>query len=368
MTLAAVTWSKGADFAFEHVELDALRPDEVRVRLVATGICQSDLGAVRGHFPFPLPAVLGHEGAGVVEAVGSAVTLTKVGDRVLLSYSSCLQCRWCRTGHPAYCIEHATRNLLDGHRPDGSATIKIGDQEIAGHFFGQSSFAEHAIVHETTVVVLPLDVTDDELPVLAPLVCGVQAGAGAVLNVLRPHMTETMVIAGAGGVGLTAVMATKLCRPRRVIAVDRVASRLEMARELGADAVVDTSTQDLAEQLAELTDEQGVDIAVDTTGHLTTLETLIASLAIRGRCAAIGVPPLGQRASIDVMPLIAGKSVAGIAAGDTEPQTFLPILVEAVRRGDLPVERIQRRYSFEDINQAVADAASGITIKPVLVY
>jgi aryl-alcohol dehydrogenase len=368
MTRAAVVWETGAPFSIEDVELDEIRPDEVRVRMVATGICQSDLGAAHSHFPFPLPAVLGHEGAGVVEAVGAAVTRAQVGDRVLLSFSLCGHCRWCRSGHPAYCVEHVTRNLLDGRRPDGSATIRSGGRELGAHFFGQSSFAEQALVHETTLVVLPVDVSESELPSLAPLVCGVQTGAGAILNVLRPHPSETLVVAGAGGVGLSAVMATQLCRPKSVFVVDRVASRLELALEVGADVVIDTSREELGERLAELTGGEGVDIAIDTTGHVPTLNSLIASLAIRGRCAAIGVPPLGSDASFDVMPFISGKSVQGIAAGDTEAQTFLPVLVDAVRRGDLPIGRMQKQYRFEDINDAVRDAASGVTVKPVLLF
>lgn len=368
MTRAAVVAEAGQPFTIEDVELDDPRPDEVRVRVVASGICQSDMGAARGHFPFPLPGVLGHEGAGVVEAVGSAVGLTSVGDRVLLSYSLCGRCRWCRSGHPAYCVGHVTRNLLDGRRPDGSATIQQGGRDLGCHFFGQSSFAEQAIVHESSLVVLPDDVTEAELPVLAPLVCGVQAGAGAVVNVLRPGLGDLLVIAGAGGVGLSAVMATRWSRPRLVVVVDRVPSRLDLARELGADVVIDTSTEDMYERLMELSDGEGVDIAIDTTGHIPTLEGLIAALAIRGRCAAVGVPPLGAKASFDVMPFVSGRSVQGIAAGDCEPSTFLPQLVDRVRKGDLPIERLQRRYAFEDINRAVDDAASGATIKPILMF
>jgi aryl-alcohol dehydrogenase len=368
MTRAAVVWEKDGPFSIEEVELDALRPDEVRVRLVATGICQSDIGAVRGHFPFPLPAVLGHEGAGVVTATGTAVSTAAVGDRVLLSYSLCGRCRWCRAGHPAYCTGHVTRNLLDGRRPDGSAVIRARGTELGAHFFGQSSFAEEAIVHETTLVVLPPEVTEEELPVLAPLVCGVQAGAGAVLNVLRPHPADTVVVAGTGGVGLSAVMATRLCRARVVIAVDKVASRLELAADLGADVTIDASREDLQDRLAELTGGAGPDIVIDTTGHIPTIETLIGALAIRGRFGAVGVPPLGARASFDVMPFISGKSIQGIAAGDTQPQEFLPVLVEAVRRADLPLARIEQQYAFEDINRAVADTAAGTAIKPVLVF
>ncbi|WP_348537281.1 zinc-binding dehydrogenase [Nocardioides sp. 1609] len=240
--------------------------------------------------------------------------------------------------------------------------------ELGGHFFGQSSFAEHALVHEDSLVILGSHVPDASLPALASLACGVQAGAGAVLNVLRPVPTDVVVIAGAGGVGLAAVMATKLLRPSRVIVVDRVPERLALAKTMGADITVDTSGEDLVQVLSELTHGVGVDVAIDTTGHVQVIEGLVASLAIRGQCGIVGVPPAGQHAAFDVMPLVMGRSIRGIAAGDSEPQTFLPYLVDRVLDGSLPVQTMQQHYAFEDINIAAADAAAGRTVKPVLVF
>lgn len=368
VTRAAVVREPGAEFSIEHVELDNIRADEVLVRMLATGICQSDIGAARGHFPFPMPAVLGHEGVGVIEEVGASVTRAKAGDHVLLNYAQCGHCRWCLSGHPAYCERHVELNLIGGRRPDGSATIRRDGVDLGAYFFGQSSFAERAIVNESSLVVMPADIDEADLATYAPLVCGIQTGVGAIVNVLQPDPGDILAVAGAGGVGLAAIMATRLRRAGRVIAIDRVASRLELALELGADDVIDTSKTDLGEQLASMTGGRGVDIAVDATGHVPTLERLIDGLAIGGRCGVIGVPPLGSKAAFDVMPFIMGKSIHGIAAGDTEPHRFLPILIDAVRRGQLPIDRIEQRYAFEQINQAAADAASGVTIKPILIF
>jgi aryl-alcohol dehydrogenase len=209
--------------------------------MVAAGICQSDLGGARGHFPFPLPGVLGHEGVGVV-ARGVAVNRVDIGDRVILSFSFCGRCRWCHTDHPGYCEDKVQLNLVSGRRPDRSPTIRNGGHELGAHLFGQSSFAEHAIVHERSLIVLPADLPSTLLPACTILACGGQAGAWAVLNVLPPRPAHVVVVAGAGGVGLSAVMTARLIRPAKVIVVDRVTSRLDLAGELSADAVIDTRT------------------------------------------------------------------------------------------------------------------------------
>lgn len=226
MTTAAVVWTPGAPFSLEKVELDAPRPTEVRVRMIATGLCHTDLNAASGALPYPLPGVLGHEGVGVVEETGPAVTGIRPGDRVLLTFTSCGQCRGCRAGHPAHCDHQMGLNLFGGRRLDGTATIRHDDTELNGHFFGQSSFATHALADQRGIVVLPDHIPDADLPVLAPLGCGVQTGAGAVLNVVRPAPGTTIAIAGAGAVGLSAVMATRLTAAGDVIAIDRVPARL----------------------------------------------------------------------------------------------------------------------------------------------
>ena len=169
-TTAAVVESAGAGFTLGEVALDELRPDEVRVRIVATGVCHTDLGVAAGALPFPLPGVLGHEGAGIVEETGAAVTRVQPGDRVLLSYTSCGRCANCRDGHPAYCETWLPANLLGGRRPDGTTPISRDGTPIGGHFFGQSSFAGHAVADERSVVKVAADAP---LDLLAPLGCGI---------------------------------------------------------------------------------------------------------------------------------------------------------------------------------------------------
>ncbi|WP_326565246.1 NAD(P)-dependent alcohol dehydrogenase [Amycolatopsis rhabdoformis] len=357
MTTAAVIWQEGREFALEDVELDEPRPDEVRVRLVAAGMCHTDLSVAKGVTPFPLPGVLGHEGVGVVEEVGSRVVRAKPGDRVLMTFTSCGRCRNCRGGHPALCEFHLPLNLFGGRRADGSATIRHKGEDLGGHFFGQSSFAQHAIVDERSLVVLD-HVAEADLPVLAPLGCGLQTGAGAILNVLRPTPGSTVVVAGAGAVGLAAVMAAARMSPApEIVVVDRVESRLELARELGATTVA-TSADAL----------DGADFAVDTTGNVGVIEQLVAGLAVGGTCALIGAPRAGSRASFDVNRMLPGRSIVGVTLGDGEPETFVPLLAAAHTRGEFPMERFQKTYAFEDINAAAADAESGAVVKPILLF
>ncbi|WP_232668116.1 NAD(P)-dependent alcohol dehydrogenase [Pseudonocardia sp. TRM90224] len=367
-TTAAVVWEQGGPFTLDEVELAPLWPDEVRVRLLAAGMCHTDLSVVHGVTPFPLPGVLGHEGVGVVLEVGERVGRTRPGDRVLLTFTSCGRCPSCRDGHPAYCDDHLSLNLLGGRRADGTATVRHGDTELNAHFFGQSSFAREVLADERGVVVLPADLPDDELPVLAPLGCGIQTGVGAVLNVLRPRPGSTLVVTGAGAVGLAAVMAARLTAVARIVVVDRVPSRLAVALELGATHVVDTTSQSITAGVLAATRGRGADHVVETTGAVPVLDEVIDALAVGGCCAVVGAPRTGSRSSFDVPKLLPGRTIRGVTLGDGEPETFLPFLVDAYRRGVLPIDRIQRRYRFEEINDAARDAASGVTIKPVLVF
>ncbi|MGW0763318.1 alcohol dehydrogenase catalytic domain-containing protein, partial [Streptomyces sp. NPDC002814] len=235
-TRAAVVESGGAPFTLSDVVLDEPGPHEALVRMVATGLCHTDLGVASGGLPFPLPGVLGHEGAGVVEAVGAAVTGVAPGDHVLLSFTSCGGCRNCRGGHPAYCATWLPLNLIGGRRADGSSTVSRGGEPLGGHFFGQSSFAERALADERSLVKVDADVPLDSI---APLGCGVQTGVGAVWNVLKPVTGSTVVVLGAGAVGLSAVMAAALTPATTIIAVDKVGERLSLAKELGATHTVD---------------------------------------------------------------------------------------------------------------------------------
>jgi aryl-alcohol dehydrogenase len=362
-TAAAVVESAGAGFTFSDVELADPRPDEVLVRIVAAGVCHTDLGVAGGHLPFPLPGVLGHEGAGVVEATGSAVTRVRPGDQVLLSFTSCGTCANCRDGHPAYCATWLPLNLIGGTRADGSATLSRDGENLGGHFFGQSSFARHALVDERSLVKVPADAP---LDLLAPLGCGVQTGVGAVWNVLAPRPGDAIVVTGAGAVGLSAVMAARLTPATRIIAVDRVPERLALARELGATHTVDTTGTDLAEAVADITGGEGANGVVETTGNTGVLAAAVGTLAARGTAVIVGAPAFGTTVPIDVNFMIPGRRVVGLTLGDSETQSLIPVLVDLVASGRLPVDRLVKHYKFEEIGQAVADVVSGATIKPVL--
>jgi aryl-alcohol dehydrogenase len=363
-TTAAIVNAAGAPFLLEAVDLDEPRPREARVRLVATGLCHTDLSAQAGHLPFPLPGVLGHEGAGVVEAVGAEVTGVEVGDHVLASFSSCGECPDCLAGRPAYCRHFHARNLFGGSRPDGSATIRRAGEPVHGHFFGQSTLARHALIDERSLVrVSP----EAPLSTLAPLGCGIQTGAGAVLNALRPGPEATLAVFGAGAVGCAAIMAAAILGVGRVVAVDLVPERLELARELGATHVVAAASADPAAVLRQLGDG-GADYAIEATGSTAALSTAIQSLARRGTCAILSTYPRGASIPLDANFMIDGRRILGVSEGDSDPQRFLPQLVELFEHGRLPVDKLIRRYPFEEIERAAADARAGVTIKPVLVF
>lgn len=362
-TTAAVVESAGSGFALTEVSLDDLRPDEVRIRVVAAGVCHTDLGVAGGHLPFPLPGVLGHEGAGIVEEVGAAVTKVAPGDQVLLSYTSCGRCPNCREGHPAYCDTWLPSNLIGGERADGTSPISRDGVPLGGHFFGQSSFAHHAVVDERSVVKAPADAP---LDLLAPLGCGVMTGAGAVWNVLSPRPGATLLVTGAGAVGLSAVMAARLTPATRIIAVDRVGKRLELAAELGATDTIDTTHEDLGEAVAKLTSGRGVDGVVETTGNAGVLGVAISSLAPRGTAVIVGAPAFGTEVPVNVNFMLPGRQVVGLTMGDAETQSLIPVLVDLVATGRMPIDRLITHYEFGEIQQAVDDALAGVTIKPVL--
>ncbi|ELS58657.1 NAD(P)-dependent alcohol dehydrogenase [Streptomyces viridochromogenes] len=364
-TRAAVVESGGAPFTLSDVELDEPGPHEAVVRMVATGLCHTDLGVASGGLPFPLPGVLGHEGAGVVEAVGPSVTGVAPGDHVVLSFTSCGDCRNCRGGHPAYCATWLPLNLIGGRRADGTSTISRGGEAIGGHFFGQSSFAERALVDERSLVKV-----DREVPLasIAPLGCGVQTGVGAVWNVLKPVTGSTVVVLGAGAVGLSAVMAAALTPATTIVAVDRVAERLALAEELGATHTVNAAEADLGEALAGITGGQGADGVVETTGNVDVLRQGVDALAARGTLVVVGAPPFGTEVALDVNGLLGGKQIVGLTLGDAETQVFIPALVRLVKEGRLPLHRLVSTYPFADIDQAVRDMGAGKAIKPVLTF
>jgi aryl-alcohol dehydrogenase len=362
-TKAAVVEAPGAPFAVHEVTLADLRPDEVLIKMVAAGLCHTDLGVQAGGIPFPLPGVLGHEGAGIVVGAGAAVTRAKPGDKVLLSYTSCGSCVACRGGHPAYCDTWVLRNLVLGARDDGSRTLQRDGQQLGGRFFGQSSFAAHAVADQRSLVKV-----DDDAPLelLAPLGCGVQTGVGTVWNVLAPAPGSTLAVFGTGAVGLAAVMAATMLPLPAVIAVDLVDARLELACELGATHAVNAGNSDVAATIAEITGGRGLGSAIDTTAVPAVVRTAVDALGVRGTCAIVGAPPLGTEVSFEVQSLLPGKRIVGVTLGDGEPETLLPQLVALHRAGKLPLERLVKHYALEDLDAAAHDMHAGTTIKPVV--
>jgi len=358
---AAVVRAPHAKFSLEKVRLDAPRDHEVLVELVATGICHTDLAIVEQLLPLPLPYVLGHEGAGVVVETGRAVTGLAKGDHVVLTFGSCGECRDCNTGHPAYCKAFAASNFA-GRRADGSATIvDTAGEPINAAFFGQSSFATHAIAPARNAIKVRRDAP---LRLLGPLGCGLMTGAGTVINVLKPRSDMTFAIFGTGALGFAALLAARMIGCQRIVAVDRVGSRLELARELGATETIDTSQTDLAAGLAAV---GGVDRALDTTGVPKVIEAAFGALNACGELALVGASS-DRTVSLDVMPIISGRVLRGVTEGDADPQRFIPFLVDEFLSGAFPIDRLTGCYPFERINEAVADGLSGKTIKPVVEF
>lgn len=370
---AAVVDAPGAPFAVREVELGAPGPGEVLVRVVASGLCHTDLGAQAGGLPFALPGVLGHEGAGVVEAVGEGVSAVAAGDRVLMSFTSCGACAACAEGHPAYCSTWLPRNLVGAERPEGSAGVHLVDGSgasgaaLSAHFFGQSSFATHAVADERALVRLDPSLLEEDLVALAPLGCGVLTGVGSVWNVLDPQPGAVVAVYGAGAVGLAGVMAAAMRAPSVLVAVDRVRSRLDLALELGATHAVDAATEDVPVRLAELTGGSGVQLSFDTTGSPAVARTALDAAAVRGTVLVCGAPPPGTEIGVDVQGILPGKVLRGVTMGDADPQVLVPQLVGLHAEGKLPLERLQRRYALEDAQQAAHDMHTGVTVKPVIV-
>jgi aryl-alcohol dehydrogenase len=359
---AAVVESAGAPFELGPAELGDVHADEVRVRMTASGICHTDLLIREGTFPTPMPVVLGHEGAGVVEEVGSAVTGIAVGDRVALSYGWCGDCAACATGRPYHCAEFFPRNFL-ATRPDGTTALTRNGEPLHSHFFGQSSFATGAIVNQHSVTKIADDVPFE---VVAPFGCGIQTGAGTVINALRPQAGSSIAVFGAGGVGLAAIMAAAICGCHPIIAVDVRSNRLDISRELGATHAIDATQADPVEAIVEITGG-GVDASIEASGVPGVLRQSVDVLAPNSIAMLVGAPPAGTEEPIDTNALLStGRILRGVVEGHSVPQVFIPQLIDLWRAGRFPIDRLIRTYDFDQINDAGEAALAGDVVKPVL--
>lgn len=366
MTLvkAAVVHEKGGRFALEFLQLAEPGPLEVLVRIQGTGLCHTDLSVRDQKLPFRLPAVLGHEGAGIVEKTGAAVTRVKPGDAVVLSFASCGRCDCCHGGRSAYCLRALPLNLSGG-RGDGSPAFlpSSSPRPVAGSFFGQSSFADFALTGERNLVRIPSDVP---VELMGPMGCSLQTGAGTVMNVLKPAPASSLVVFGAGAVGLAAIMAARATGCGQIVAVDLLESRLALARELGAtDTVHAIAGVDTGKALRALV-KGGFDHAIDCTAVPQVLRTALEATRVGGSCALVGAAAPSTEVSVNLMHLLAGRTLRGVTEGDSIPELFIPQLIALWRAGRFPFDRLVRFYDLAEINEAVADVECGSTVKAIL--
>jgi len=348
---AAVLRKKGGPLKIESLEIEGPRDDEVLVRLVASGICRTDIVLCDDWDEADTPVVLGHEGAGVVEEVGKSVRSVKRGDHVVLSYQSCGHCRQCRSGNPAHC-KYGYEANFGFQRLDGSNALSRSG--VRGHFFGQSSFATLSLATERNLVKVSRDLP---LELLSPLGCGLQTGAGTVMNSLKVSAGASIAIFGTGAVGLAAVMAARIVGANPIIGVDIKPHRLKLAPNLGVTHVIDNRRQDVAVRISQITG-RGVDYVVETTGIPKMHQLAIDVLNPHGIVALL----TGETGT----GLAEGRKTLGIIEGDAVPQLFIPKLIRLCLAGQFPFDRLIKFYDFSDINRAIADARRGDTIKPVL--
>lgn len=364
-TIAAIARAPHADFSVERIDLEAPRAGEVLVRIVGVGLCHTDLIARDQFIPIALPAILGHEGAGIVEAVGEGVTKIRAGDQVVLSFASCGHCPQCVEHLPSYCRDFPMLNYA-GVREDGSSGASIGGVSISANFFGQSSFAGHALAHERNVV--KVDVDDALLPVLGPLGCGFQTGAGGVMRSLACPAGSTIAIFGGGPVGLAAVMGAVIQGCSTIILVEPFATRRMLAASLGATHVIDPNGGDAGAAIRDIL-SGGVEFAFETSGRESVVATALASLTSHGLLGLVGVPSRPDTTlSLNLASLITfGHRIHGIIEGDSDLDGFIPKLLDLHRAGRFPFDRLIRTYPLDRINEAAADQAAGDCVKAVLI-
>ena len=358
---AAVTHSKGAPFVIEPVELAEPKFGEMLVKIVACGVCHTDEAAQQEQVPTPLPAVLGHEGAGIVVKVGPGVTEFVPGDHVGFSFAYCCTCDNCRTGNMASCRDFNRINF-GGILREGTSRLSQNGQTLS-MFFGQSAFSEYAVVDAENTVKVPYK--DIDLGIVAPLGCGIQTGAGTVLNKLKPEFGSSLAVFGCGTVGMSAIMAARIAGCQTIIGVGGNAKSLALALELGATHVINRKEcGDIEGEIRRITNG-GLNYAVDTSGAPNFVRTALHALAPNGVLAIVGITPPME---IDMFGelMAEGKTVMGVIEGAANPKIFIPKMVEYYRQGRFPVDKLISFYDFKDINEAFADSHNGKAIKAVL--
>jgi S-(hydroxymethyl)glutathione dehydrogenase/alcohol dehydrogenase len=358
---AAVFHGPKQPLSIEDVEIDKPQDREVLVRTVASGVCHSDLHFVDGFYPYPAPAVLGHEAAGVVEEVGRQVSYLKPGDHVIACLSVfCGNCEQCMSGHPNRCSNKAATQRDPKDKPRISQKGKLINQ-----FLDLSSYCEKMLVHENALVKINEDIPLDRAALVG---CGVTTGVGAVLNTAKVEPGSTVAVFGCGGVGLAAIQGARIAGARKIIAVDMFEGKLAMAKRLGATDSVDASASDPIEEIKKLTGG-GVDYAFEAIGLKKAAEQAFNSLKPGGTATVIGMIPVGQKVEIDGFMFLTERKLQGSNMGSNRFRIDMPRYLDFYLQGRLKLdEMISKRGKLEDVNEAFRAMKAGEVARTVLMF
>ena len=362
---AGILLQVNTPLVIEDVDLSEPAASEVLVKISAVGVCHTDLSVVHGKTRQPLPMVLGHEGAGVVERVGSEVTTVKPGDHVVLSpLAYCRECAPCKKGKPYLC-KVAVANVSRGSLLDGTKRLRRKNGQQVSHLYGQASFAEYAVVPEVCAVKIRHDVPLEKAALFG---CGAATGIGAVLNAAQVESGDRVAVFGCGGVGLSAIMAARVAGAAQIIAVDTLDHKLQLAQELGATHTINVSHQNPVHEIHRLTGG-GVDHALECTGNPKVMEQAFQAAAVGGKTVIAGVAPMGATINLAAMSFLFNKSVQGVSLGNIRPEIDIPKFVDLFANGQLPIDRmISRTYSLEQVNEALAAIDGGEVVRSVVVF
>ena len=352
---AAVMREVNKPLVIEEVTLDDPGPGQVLIKTAATGTCHSDLHFMEGLWPSPVPVILGHEAAGVVESIGAGVTYVTPGDHVVLLFvPSCGTCKFCATGQPFLCGEGRT----------GSQTIHIGDQAVAP-FLSMSSFAEYMVVPEGGLVKIRSDMPLNQASLIG---CGVLTGVGAALNTAKVEAGSTCAVIGTGGVGLNVIQGCALAGAEKIIAIDIHPNKLEMAREFGATHFIDASKEDSVAKVQELTGG-GADYAFEVIGLPSAVTQAFNMIRRGGFAVVVGMAPMGSEITVSGPSFLAQKSLLGCIYGSTRPRFDVPRIIDLYMAGKLKLdELVSRTYPLEEINEAFAAMKNGEVARSVIVF
>jgi len=361
---AAVLYETNTPLKVEKVTLDEPQANEVLVKIMATGVCHSDLHFMKGEMPVPVPVVPGHEGAGIVEKIGPGVTTLQPGDHVVMMVAfSCGKCRYCIEGKPTMCVENLPIQSM-ATLPGGGIRLHKGEQAL-NHMFGLASYAEYVVVHERSCVKVR---EDAPLDVVCLLGCGTSTGIGAAINSTGIKPGESIAIFGCGGVGLSAVMGAKLAGAGKIIAVDTLSRKLKMAQKLGADYVINAKKEDPMIKVMELTGG-GADYALECIGNVNVMTQAFASIRFGGKLIVVGMAPLGSLLSIATYEFLLGKTISGTVQGDINPQIDIPRYIDLYMNGKLPIDKlITKTYGLDQINEAFEALEKGQVIRSVIKF